>query len=948
MIKKEPTFVLQILRRMHRVLLIIYMVWMQMTLVYGQDIHYSFTQLSINQGLSQATVKTALMDRKGRLWIGTQNGLNCYSQQMLKTFIHQNEAPYSLPDNYINHIAEDSLGDIWIATSKEMVIFDSDSAHFHPTGCHSVYSSLCTEGGILFGSDNLVYCYNYKSRQMDSIRISRKAGIDPTEYRIHKMIPIGKDQILIGTKEKGIFRYDRHTQRFSPFTKDIHHLLISLYAASDNQVYASFYGDGIYCYDLNGERVKYYTSDTSELNNNYVLDIIEHKGKLWIATDGGGINILDLASGEIGVICHVAGDSFSLPVNSITLLYKDRHENLWAGSVRGGIFNIKETYIQTYKDVALNNTNGTSNKSIISLYEEKDGKLWIGTDGGGINLYDPHTGQFTHFPSTYGDKVASIARISDTELLVSLYTKGFWIFNKETGKYRPFTVVDEGTNYKECFYGYLPLAHQVSDEKIYIISYRPWVYHPRSGTFSLMPAKDLANTDALRLAYSDERFSLLKRNNRIFHVSQDTDSINLLCELDKNETITSLACEGDTIWIGTDKGLSCYDMNSKEIRRIPTKYFESVSFLLSDRKGRLWISAHNKLFSYQIEKQKFTIWNSSDGFLPNEILFAYYKLSNPDFIYLCGADGLVKIRTDIPQAEAQMPKISLSDVQYDGISYLKKMKDHTITIPWSYHSLVIHTRIHNEDIFQKNLLRYTISGAGKQTFETFESGISLSSLSPGKYKIWVSCSAKDGSYTSPVHLINIHITPPWYKSNWFIFLIIVLLVTLATKVAQWHLRRQKQEIRNEMGDFVQTVLYNVLDNKEDVQALPEAPTPPVTVAPQPSKSDKEFIDKLDRIINENLSSDKLSIKFLTDTLAMSRASLYNKVKLLTGMGVNEYINRLRIERSVYLLTHTNLSINEISYETGFNYPRYFSTSFKQIKGVTPSQFKEENKRKNVG
>ena len=105
----------------------------------------------------------------------------------------------------------------------------------------------------------------------------------------------------------------------------------------------------------------------------------------------------------------------------------------------------------------------------------------------------------------------------------------------------------------------------------------------------------------------------------------------------------------------------------------------------------------------------------------------------------------------------------------------------------------------------------------------------------------------------------------------------------------------------------------------------------------------DFIKKLDQIINENLSSEKLSIKYLTDTMAMSRASLYNKVKQITGLGVNEYINRLRIERSVYLLANTNLSISEISYEVGFSYPRYFSTSFKQMKGVTPSQFKEKNK-----
>ena len=64
--------------------------------------------------------------------------------------------------------------------------------------------------------------------------------------------------------------------------------------------------------------------------------------------------------------------------------------------------------------------------------------------------------------------------------------------------------------------------------------------------------------------------------------------------------------------------------------------------------------------------------------------------------------------------------------------------------------------------------------------------------------------------------------------------------------------------------------------------------------------------------------------------------------------MNDYINRLRIEKSVYLLTNTNLNINEISYEVGFTYPRYFSTSFKQIKGMTPTQFKEEKKKNNAG
>ena len=60
--------------------------------------------------------------------------------------------------------------------------------------------------------------------------------------------------------------------------------------------------------------------------------------------------------------------------------------------------------------------------------------------------------------------------------------------------------------------------------------------------------------------------------------------------------------------------------------------------------------------------------------------------------------------------------------------------------------------------------------------------------------------------------------------------------------------------------------------------------------------------------------------------------------------INENMNKLSIEKSVYLLTNTNMNINEISYEVGFSYPRYFSTSFKQVKGMTPTRFKEENKR----
>lgn len=251
---------------MYRILLILYIIWGGVSIASGQDFNYSFTQLSTNQGLSQASVTSVTMDQKGRLWIGTQSGLNYYFQQQLKTFIHHESDSLSLPNNYINHIVEDSLGTIWVATSKEMVLYNSDNHNFTPTGYNCIYSSLCIEGGILFGSENIIFRYNYKSRTMDSIYICQKKNLDISEYRIQKMVQLKKNKILIGTKEQGIYLYDCCTQQLTRFTSDIHHLLISLYVVSDKYVYASFYGNGIYCYNQDGKIVKSYTSKTSSLN----------------------------------------------------------------------------------------------------------------------------------------------------------------------------------------------------------------------------------------------------------------------------------------------------------------------------------------------------------------------------------------------------------------------------------------------------------------------------------------------------------------------------------------------------------------------------------------------------------------------------------------------------------------------------------------------------------
>lgn len=954
---------------MYRTLIIILFLLAGVKLLSSEHcVNYSFTQLSIEQGLSQSTAQSILLDHKGTLWIGTKSGLNSYTQEGIKTYLHHSGDPHSLPSNYINHLTEDSLGNFWIATSKGLALYDDEQDQFNTVNFSIIYSSVGVEGGMWFGSENAIHCYDYKSKELKTIHIEKEEGkgINPVDYRIQKMLYLEDGKILIGTRKKGIYLYDCRIRQFTLLIPSSQNLLTSLYVTADHHIYTAFYGDGFYCYDRTGKMLKHYTKENSGLKNNYVLDMAEYNGNIWLATDGSGINLFTPRTFQFSQLQHIVGDYSSLPVNSITLLYKDMKDNLWAGSVRGGIFSIKETYIKTYKEAILNNTNGLSEQSVISLYEEKDGKVWIGTDGGGINLYDPSTDKFIHFPSTYGDKVVSIAEVSETELMVSLYTKGIFLFNKKTHKYRPFTIVDEETNKKECFYGYLPLANQVADGKIYIISCGTYVYHTHDHTFSRMQTDrdyDFSN-DALCLSYSNDRFSLLKCAHQAFWVDQKSDSIRLLFELEKDELITSMSYDNNRmIWTSTNKGLGFFDLESQKYHRIRTRLFNGISYLIADGKGRLWICAQNHLYSYIIKENRFILWNSSDGFPPNEILFAYQKQSNRDYIYLGGSEGLVKINTDIPYTKTQIPEIYLSEILFNGSPSLKKVKENTIKIPWNYNSLSVHFRIKNRDVFQKYLLQYIIEGRGKQSIETYDPVLNLSSLPAGNYSIWVSCNTKNGNRTPSKQLIHIIVTPPWYKTVWFIGVAAVLFIIMTASIGYIHYRRKERNMKGNVNYFLQAVLNDMLSSKEEKQRGEEdnfAETPLSDISSKEddsrleetgqqtqaknSKEDEEFLNKLNMLIHENMAGGELSIKFLTDKLAMSRASLYNKVKFLTGLGVNDYINRLRIEKSVFLLTNTNMNINEISYEVGFSYPRYFSTSFKQIKGMTPTRFKEENKK----
>ncbi|GAE84854.1 DNA-binding response regulator [Bacteroides reticulotermitis JCM 10512] len=114
-------------------------------------------------------------------------------------------------------------------------------------------------------------------------------------------------------------------------------------------------------------------------------------------------------------------------------------------------------------------------------------------------------------------------------------------------------------------------------------------------------------------------------------------------------------------------------------------------------------------------------------------------------------------------------------------------------------------------------------------------------------------------------------------------------------------------------EMLLSVIQNQIKNREYIKSKYRGNQ--AILSPQEvtfSNADEQFMIKLNEVIDQHLPEPNLDVKFLTDQMAMSRTSLYNKVKELTDMGANDYINYRRIDRATVLLVQSELNITEIS------------------------------------
>ena len=106
-----------------------------------------------------------------------------------------------------------------------------------------------------------------------------------------------------------------------------------------------------------------------------------------------------------------------------------------------------------------------------------------------------------------------------------------------------------------------------------------------------------------------------------------------------------------------------------------------------------------------------------------------------------------------------------------------------------------------------------------------------------------------------------------------------------------------------------------------------------------SANDKLFMDRLIEFIEDNLDNGDLMIADLAQELGMSRSVFFNKLKTLIGLSPVEFLREMRIKKAAQLILADEGNMAQIAYQVGFNDSHYFSKCFKQVYGVTPTEYK---------
>ncbi|NQX87768.1 MAG: response regulator [Halioglobus sp.] len=530
----------------------------------------------ISEQLTQQSVSQTFQDSRGTLWFVSQEGLNKYNGHDLENFKYSPSEPGSLPANLVTQIVEDTLGVIWISTfggglaryspiSNSFIAIDANPNNINTPYSNDIYSLFVDKDGALW----IGYKNGFSRFDVTSTTFHHYiSGSDNVPYvgEVTAFTQTPDGVIWIATESAGLVEFNSATGQIKPYShvpgrrnSIASGTLSRVITDKSGKVWIASENSGVSRYNPQTGLFSNFThveTDTASLSSNQTSDIYEDsQGDIWIATNEG-LNLFDPRTESF---TRFGTHNTNMPSDAVISVYQTKEDKYWIGT-RSSLASGMRTHFQKF-DHAQNNL---SNNAVNAFAETRDGSLWVGTDDG-LNRLLPGKTEFDWInESTY------LAISSAT--VMSLFTDGdaLWVGTYNNGLNR----IDLRNNTVKMFH------HNALDSSTVGANGITSILRLRSGEL-------LIGTYGGGLSLYDE----------------STDSfLNLTSELDDPTSLSSdlvLALYEDSngmVWVGTEYGLNRFHPATRTFDRYLHDRTNATSVsskivwsFYEDSLGDLWI-----------------------------------------------------------------------------------------------------------------------------------------------------------------------------------------------------------------------------------------------------------------------------------------------------------------------------------------------------------------------
>ncbi|MFC1569905.1 two-component regulator propeller domain-containing protein [bacterium] len=766
--------------------------------------HFIRYESGMNDSLKTANsdIQTLFEDSKGKIWMGGEVGIDCLDPEtgIFRHFLPDPENPNSLSHNTIYQIKESKSGLIWIATENGLNLLDPNLEKFQH------------------------YFPDPKNRNSISSNYVRSLLVDD------------QDNLWIGTYENGLDYYDTKNNKFIHFKYGLgKENSLSNYQVND----MAFHWDGnlwvctteglnfleINRNRLQSSKISQYLEDpnnSSSLSASHIQEIWMDSTRIWLATRFGGVNIYDKYGSKFRGYTTVSMDGNGLSHSNVTSFTTDNQGRTYTGTDGGGV-NIFDPQTGKFRYLMHNpnNSNSLTSNKVLSVLFEPPNTLWVGMWSGGLNRYNIRSGQIKHYRNNPNDP-SSIS--SDNVFYLFLdHNNQFWVGTWSGGLNKYNRSTDSFTRY----------SFNVTDGT------------GTSGETIISMFED--NDKRLWLATEGQGLNYFDRDNNqfIYFLNDEADSTTISGDY----AIAVLQDSQDRFWVTTTNGLNLFNPETGVFTAFHKEDglpAETLYGILEDDNGNLWISSIQGLSKITVSEMNgqtsiqctnYTIQDGLQGEQYNQ--WAYFK-DQEGVMYFGGLNGYNVFHPDDIRQNPIPPKVlingfqlSLKPVSFQEVdSPLQKPVYLTDEITLNYKESMLTFEFVGISFTQpeKNQYAYRLDNFDKEDewhYVGTERKATYTNLDPKQYTFQIKAANNAGIWNKTYASIRIVIPPPFWKTKWFITLIIIFGIALATGLYQWRtnaIRRKNEHLEAEVAARTEEVIKRKNEIEQAYNRMNEAVT----------------------------------------------------------------------------------------------------------------------------